>query len=114
MSKNERKKVPLKLMPLKSGAVEKSYWISFAKYLKKYDKLPVVAFTLSRAKCDRDADFLMSVDLTTQKEKNYISYFFKECINTLKEEDRLLPQVFPTVIYFVIKMQTKTKIKSFI
>ena len=89
---NDKIKSIKKLAPLRSGG-EKHYWISFAKYLKKYDKLPVVAFTLSRAKCDRNADQLTSIDLTTLEEKNFINHFFNESIRTLKEEDRNLPQV---------------------
>jgi len=90
---NEKLKAVRKVAPLKATG-EKPYWISFAKYLKKYDKLPVVAFTLSRAKCDRNADLLTSIDLTTQDEKNYINHFFNESVRTLKEEDRNLPQVY--------------------
>ncbi len=80
-------------LPFLKASSEKHYWIAFAKFLKKYDKLPVVAFTLSRSKCDRNAELLLSVDLTTQSEKDYINYYFNECIRTLKEEDRDLPQV---------------------
>lgn len=89
---NDKVKSIKKVAPLKSSG-EKQYWISFAKYLKKYDKLPIVAFTLSRAKCDRNADLLTSIDLTTEEEKGFINHFFNESINTLKEEDRNLPQV---------------------
>ena len=90
---NDKVKSIKKLAPLR-GSGEKQYWISFAKYLKKYDKLPVVAFTLSRAKCDRNADLLTSIDLTTGEEKSFISHFFNESIHTLKEEDQNLPQVY--------------------
>lgn len=82
----------VKYKPLKSTS-EKHYWIGFAKFLKKCDKLPAVAFTLSRSKCDRNAEYLMSIDLTTQAEKDYISYNFKSAISTLKKEDQNLPQV---------------------
>lgn len=92
-SKADKTKGPKKVLPLKPAS-EAQYWITFVRYLKKYDKLPVVAFTLSRAKCDRNADMLAAIDLTTQEEKNYISYYFKESVNILKEEDRELPQVF--------------------
>lgn len=76
--------------PLKS---EKTYWEAFAHFLQKYEKLPIVAFTLSRAKCDRNAEYLMSIDFTTEKEKSYINLCFNESIKTLKPEDRDLPQV---------------------
>lgn len=101
-SKGDKNKI-VKSQPLKSSS-EKHYWIAFAKFLKKCDKLPAVAFTLSRSKCDRNAEYLMSIDLTTQLEKNYISYYFKSSIGTLKEEDQNLPQVwifFPLVVNFI-------------
>ena len=87
----------VKANPLKP-AFEKHYWIAFAKFLKKCDKLPAVAFTLSRSKCDRNAEYLMSIDLTTQTEKDYISYYFRSSIGTLKEEDRNLPQVWNSIL----------------
>ncbi|XP_065206278.1 superkiller complex protein 2 [Planococcus citri] len=72
---------------------EKTYWEAFARFLQKYEKLPVVAFTLSRSKCDRNAEFLMSIDFTTNEEKNYIKYSFNQSIKTLKKEDQDLPQI---------------------
>lgn len=80
---------------------EKTYWEAFAKFLQKYEKLPVVAFTLSRNKCDRNAEFLKSIDFTTNEEKNYIKYCFKQSIKTLKVEDQELPQVlFFLILYY--------------
>lgn len=40
-----------------------------------------------------NAELLLHVDLTINEEKSTIKYYFKEAIKTLKEEDRLLPQV---------------------
>lgn len=52
-----------------------------------------MAFTLSRNRCDKNADALRSVDLTTATEKSHIRKFFQQCITRLKEPDRELPQI---------------------
>ncbi|XP_063895798.1 superkiller complex protein 2 isoform X2 [Helicoverpa armigera] len=72
---------------------EQTMWVAFIDHLKQKDKLPVVAFTLSRNRCDQNAESLMSVDLTTAKEKGHIRSFFQKCLQRLKEPDRRLPQV---------------------
>ncbi|KAG5678423.1 hypothetical protein PVAND_008097 [Polypedilum vanderplanki] len=72
---------------------EKTMWEGLIGHLKKNDRLPVVAFTLSRNRCDTNAEALKSCDLTTAREKFKISSFFKACIQKLKTEDRELPQV---------------------
>ncbi|XP_050354074.1 helicase SKI2W [Nymphalis io] len=72
---------------------EQTMWVAFIDHLRKSDKLPVVAFTLSRNRCDQNAENLLSVDLTTAKEKGYIRSFFARCLQRLKEPDRKLPQV---------------------
>lgn len=72
---------------------EQTMWVAFIDHLKQKDKLPVVAFTLSRNRCDQNAENLMSVDLTTAKEKGHIRLFFHKCLQRLKEPDRILPQV---------------------
>ncbi|KAJ8723977.1 hypothetical protein PYW07_007957 [Mythimna separata] len=72
---------------------EQTMWVAFIDHLKQQDKLPVVAFTLSRNRCDQNAESLMSVDLTTAKEKGHIRSFFQKCLQRLKEPDRRLPQV---------------------
>ncbi|KAF9405403.1 hypothetical protein HW555_013843 [Spodoptera exigua] len=72
---------------------EQTMWVAFIDHLKQQDKLPVVAFTLSRNRCDQNAENLMSVDLTTAKEKGHIRSFFQKCLQRLKEPDRRLPQV---------------------
>jgi len=61
--------------------------------LKKKDKLPVVAFTLSRNRCNDNADSLTSLNLTTSTEKSEIHVFFKKSISLLKGSDQKLPQV---------------------
>ncbi|KAJ9600504.1 hypothetical protein L9F63_009194 [Diploptera punctata] len=72
---------------------ETTMWVGFIDHLKRNDKLPVIAFTLSRNRCDQNSSNLNSVDLTTSKEKSYILMFFHHCIQNLKPADRLLPQV---------------------
>ncbi|XP_013171008.1 PREDICTED: helicase SKI2W [Papilio xuthus] len=72
---------------------EQTMWVAFIDHLRQSDKLPVVAFTLSRNRCDQNAENLMSVDLTTAKEKGHIRNFFQKCLQRLKKPDRVLPQV---------------------
>lgn len=68
-------------------------WVAFLDHLQKHDKLPVVAFTLSRKRCDYTAESLSSLDLTTAKEKSHVRHFFQKSVQMLKECDRTLPQV---------------------
>ena len=68
-------------------------WLSLVHMLQKKDKLPMVAFTFSRARCDGNADSLSSLDLTTSTEKSEIHVFFKRSITLLKGTDQRLPQV---------------------
>lgn len=72
---------------------EQNMWIGMIDHLKRNDKLPVVCFTLSRNRCDRNLQALQSVDLCTGKESGYNYYFVQKCIQQLKPEDRALPQV---------------------
>ena len=72
---------------------DKNVWLSLVAMLNKKDKLPVVAFTFSRKRCDDNADSLTSLDLTSSDEKHKISVFFKKSISLLKGTDRQLPQV---------------------
>ncbi|XP_055527650.1 SKI2 subunit of superkiller complex protein isoform X2 [Wyeomyia smithii] len=72
---------------------EQTLWIGLIDYLQKTDNLPVVAFTLSRNRCDNNANALMSCDLTTAREKYFITSFFQSCLQRLKGPDRVLPQV---------------------
>lgn len=72
---------------------EQTMWVGLIEHLKKNNNLPVVAFTLSRNRCDSNAEALKSTDLTTAREKFKISSFMKACIQKLKPDDRDLPQV---------------------
>lgn len=53
------------------------------------DKLPVVAFTLSRNRCDQNAALLTSLDLTSSVEKGDIHHFIQKCMLRLKVRIRL-------------------------
>lgn len=72
---------------------EKTMWEAFLAHLRENDQLPVVIFTLSRNRCDNNADALVSVNLTTETEKGHVRAFFKKCIKRLNESDQQLPQV---------------------
>ncbi|XP_021923108.1 helicase SKI2W isoform X2 [Zootermopsis nevadensis] len=72
---------------------EATLWVQFLYHLKKLDKLPVVAFTLSRNRCDQNSKKLTSLDLTTSSEKYFILKFFNRSIQNLKQQDRILPQI---------------------
>jgi len=72
---------------------DKNLLIALLDHLKKQDKLPVVAFTLSRKRCDLNASLLTSVDLVTAEEKGRIHQFFQKCVSRLKGSDQKLPQV---------------------
>lgn len=72
---------------------DKNIWISLVYMLQKKDKLPLVAFTLSRKRCDDNAYSLSSLDLIDAKDKHKIDAFFQKSISILKGTDRQLPQV---------------------
>jgi len=72
---------------------EKGIWLTLIDHLSRQDKLPVVAFTLSRNRCDQNANNLGSLDLTTAVEKSDIHHFISKCVARLKGPDRKLPQV---------------------
>ena len=72
---------------------EQTMWVGLIDHLKRNNKLPVVAFTLSRNRCDSNAEALKSCDLTNAREKFKIHSFFQLCLQKLKSDDRELPQV---------------------
>ena len=61
--------------------------------LKKREQLPVVAFTLSKKKCDTNADMVRNISLVTMSEQSHIVTFFNKSMGKLKGTDRELPQV---------------------
>lgn len=72
---------------------DRNIWLSLIEMLRKKEKLPVVAFTFSRKRCDDNADQLSNLDLTTSTEKSLIHVFIQKCVARLKGSDRNLPQV---------------------
>lgn len=81
---------------------EETIWVGLVNHLEQHDKLPIIAFTLSRDRCDQNSKGLTSVDLTTKSEKNFIRKFFDRSIQNLKQPDQLLPQVYFIFIYFTV------------
>lgn len=80
---------------------EETIWVGLVNHLEQQDKLPVIAFTLSRNRCDQNSKSLTSVDLTTNSEKNFIRKFFDRSIQNLKKPDQLLPQVYILYSYIL-------------
>ncbi|XP_063870777.1 superkiller complex protein 2-like [Scylla paramamosain] len=72
---------------------EKNLWIGLLDHLVRRDLLPVVAFTLSKKRCDSNAQLLLSQDLTTSREKGEIHAFIRRCTDRLQGSDKKLPQV---------------------
>lgn len=72
---------------------EKNMWIGLIDHLSKRELLPIVAFTLSKKRCDSNASQLLSQDLTTAREKSEVHQFIKRCTDKLPKSDRELPQV---------------------
>lgn len=72
---------------------ERTLWVGLVDYLRRNDKMPVIAFTLSRNRCDSNAESLSSTDLSTAHEKYKINATFQRCLQRLKPIDRQLPQV---------------------
>lgn len=72
---------------------EQQIWLILIDQLKQSNELPIIAFSLSRAKCDNYIRLLESLSLTTGAEAGVIRTFFSKCLSKLKPEDRIIPQV---------------------
>lgn len=72
---------------------EAQIWMTLIDLLKQNNELPIIAFSLSRAKCDQYIKSLESLSLTTGSEAGAIRTFFNKCLSKLKPEDRVIPQV---------------------
>lgn len=93
-SKRDAKSKGAKKGPIIMGKKqEQTMWVALLEHLEKHDKLPVVAFTLSRKRCDENANNLLIVDFLTAKEKFHVRNFFHRSLQRLKEVDQNLPQV---------------------
>ncbi|KAJ8749712.1 hypothetical protein K2173_012263 [Erythroxylum novogranatense] len=62
------------------------------KLLKK-SLLPVIMFCFSKNRCDKSADGMFSMDLTSSSEKSEIRVFCDKAFSRLKGSDRNLPQI---------------------
>lgn len=76
-----------------SSTQDRYTWIGLIDFLKRSNKMPVVAFTLSRNRCDANVAALQSADLNTAQEKGAVQKFFLQCLAKLKPPDRTIPQV---------------------
>ncbi|KAI4500959.1 hypothetical protein M0802_003762 [Mischocyttarus mexicanus] len=66
---------------------------NFVHFLSRNDKLPVVVFTLSRKRCDTNANKLKNITLTNHAEKMQVRSFFEHTMKYLKGTDKHLPQL---------------------
>ena len=79
--------------PMKrSENTEKQMLISLIYQLQKRQLLPCILFCFSRRKCELYAQ-LITIDLSTNQQKSYISKFFNKALLSLNKEDRELPQI---------------------
>ena len=90
---------------------ERNIWLSLIGALQKKDKLPIIAFTFSRKRCDVNADSLSNLDLLANTaERSEVHVFFQRSMMRLKGSDSKLPQVcwyFSLIAPFLLKLQSK-------
>ncbi|KAK1311815.1 hypothetical protein QJS10_CPA07g00050 [Acorus calamus] len=72
---------------------ESSLWRLLIKKLSNKSLLPVIIFCFSKNRCDKSADNLTGIDLTSTSEKSEIRVFCDKAFSRLKGSDRDLPQV---------------------
>ncbi|UXI21517.1 transcription factor E2F3-like [Sarcoptes scabiei] len=77
---------------------ERNVYLNLIRHLQKNDKLPVICFTLSRKKCDRNLEMLLSIkeensSLTTKRESFLIKRFVYNHLKNLNKSDFELDQV---------------------
>ncbi|XAR60693.1 RNA helicase [Bertholletia excelsa] len=72
---------------------EASIWSTLVNKLSKKSMLPVIIFCFSKNRCDKSADNMTGVDLTSSSEKSEIRVFCDKAFSRLKGSDRNLPQV---------------------
>ncbi|XP_057536016.1 DExH-box ATP-dependent RNA helicase DExH11 isoform X2 [Amaranthus tricolor] len=70
-----------------------SLWLQLVNKLSKQSLLPVIIFCFSKNRCDRSADSMTSIDLTSSQEKSEIRVFCDKAFSRLKGSDRNLPQI---------------------
>ncbi|CAL5426810.1 unnamed protein product [Camellia sinensis] len=76
-----------------SWRTEMSLWLLLINKLSRKSLLPVVIFCFSKNRCDKSADNLSAIDLTSSSEKSEIRVFCDKAFSRLKGSDRNLPQV---------------------
>lgn len=76
-----------------SRRFESSLWLLLINKLSKKSLLPVVIFCFSKNRCDKSADNMTGMDLTSNSEKSEIRVFCDKAFSRLKGSDRNLPQV---------------------
>jgi antiviral helicase SKI2 len=86
----------------KTDQTERNIYINLIRHLESQDKLPVICFTLSRNRCEKNLDLLMSINkdrfqLTTKLEEAKIHKFIWKNLTQLKKVDRELPQILTIV-----------------
>lgn len=72
---------------------EGSPWLLLINKLANKSLLPVVIFCFSKNRCDKSADYITSLDLTSKSEKSEIRTFCDKAFSRLKGSDKNLPQV---------------------
>ncbi|WCJ20363.1 RNA helicase ATP-dependent SK12/DOB1 protein [Euphorbia peplus] len=72
---------------------EASLWLQLVNNLLKKSLLPVVIFCFSKNRCDKSADSMPGMDLTSGSEKSEIRVFCDKAFSRLKGSDRNLPQI---------------------
>ncbi|KAH9661749.1 DExH-box ATP-dependent RNA helicase DExH11 [Citrus sinensis] len=72
---------------------EVSIWLTLINKLSKKSLLPVVIFCFSKNHCDKLADGMSGIDLTSSSEKSEIRVFCDKAFSRLKGSDRNLPQI---------------------
>lgn len=73
---------------------DKTRYQGLIQHLRKADRLPAICFTLSRRRCDENAQLLQSLDLTTAEEKGAVRRFLQNnVVSRLSRADQRLPQL---------------------
>ncbi|KAI6047978.1 ATP-dependent RNA helicase [Pisolithus marmoratus] len=72
---------------------DKNLYVHLVNQLQKKGLLPVVVFTLSKKKCEENANTLSNADLCTSVEKSEVHVTMEKALSRLKGSDKKLPQI---------------------
>ncbi|KAI6031397.1 ATP-dependent RNA helicase [Pisolithus microcarpus] len=72
---------------------DKNLYVHLVNHLQKKGLLPVVVFTLSKKKCEENANTLSNADLCTSVEKSEVHVTMEKALSRLKGSDKKLPQI---------------------